>query len=52
MPVISAIVPAHNEAEWIETTLLTLKNLNCVDEIIVVDDGSRDKTGKIRFSAC
>lgn len=46
MPVISAIVPAHNEAEWIETTLLTLKNLNCVDEIIVVDDGSRDKTGE------
>lgn len=46
---ITVIVPAHNEEEYIETSL------NCIldarfdgnKEIIVIDDGSRDKTAEI-----
>lgn len=43
---ITAIIPAHNEAERIGTTLRALQEQNCVDEIIVVDDGSKDQTAE------
>ena len=42
------IVPAYNEEEGIAKTLETV--LNAVDdtyELIVVDDGSKDKTAEI-----
>jgi glycosyltransferase involved in cell wall biosynthesis len=39
-----AIVPAHNEADRISATLEALWNLNGVERMILVDDGSEDKT--------
>jgi len=44
---ISAIVPAYNEAERIEAVLRPLQRASCVDQIIVVDDGSSDATAQI-----
>jgi cellulose synthase/poly-beta-1,6-N-acetylglucosamine synthase-like glycosyltransferase len=47
-PLISIIVPAHNEEECIEGTLETLLEIDYPrKEIIVVDDGSTDKTYEI-----
>lgn len=48
-PVISAIIPAHNESHGIETTVKQVAEIltRCVNndwEIIVVDDGSSDST--------
>lgn len=39
-----AIVPAHNEADRISATLETLWNLKGMERVILVDDGSEDKT--------
>lgn len=41
---ISAIVPAYNEEERINKVLGAIKEAIIIDEIIVVDDGSTDKT--------
>lgn len=42
------IIPAHNEAEYIDKTLDSLLNQTVLaDEIIVVDDHSTDETSKI-----
>lgn len=41
---VSAIVPAYNEEERIETTLKALRGIAQIDEIIVIDDGSLDRT--------
>ncbi|MFC4078202.1 glycosyltransferase family 2 protein [Salinithrix halophila] len=46
-PIISAIIPAYNEEERIETTLRAVRRIPLVDEIIVVDDGSRDATEQL-----
>lgn len=48
----SAVIPAFNEASRIAKTLQELRPH--VDEIIVVDDGSRDQTAKIarELGAC
>jgi glycosyltransferase involved in cell wall biosynthesis len=50
-PYLSVIIPAYNEAERLPKTLLDMdKRLHAVDfsyEIIVVNDGSTDKTAKI-----
>jgi len=42
--VVAAVVPAFNEAEGIEKVLAVLQQVNCLDEIIIVDDGSDDNT--------
>lgn len=51
MPELSIVVPAYNEEELIEGTLKKLKNelkkIKTTWEVIVVDDGSRDKTSNI-----
>lgn len=44
---ISIVLPAKNEAGAIGQTVKTLKQLNRVDEVIVVNDGSIDDTAKI-----
>lgn len=41
---ISCIVSAYNEAENINRVLTILNKINWLDEIIVVDDGSQDRT--------
>ena len=45
---VSIILPARNEEEWIRDSLLSILNLNYPKfEVIVVDDGSTDKTFEI-----
>jgi len=41
---ISIIVPAYNEERKIENTLKRIKQVPIAKEIIVIDDGSKDKT--------
>ena len=42
---ISIIVPAYNEERKIEATLKRIRQIDGPKEIIVIDDGSRDRTG-------
>lgn len=44
-PRVTAVIPAYNEADRIEDTLVNLKSI--VDEIIVIDDASTDNTAEI-----
>ena len=44
---IVAVVPAFNEEKYIESTINNIKKIDIIDEIVVVDDGSTDKTSKI-----
>ena len=44
---VSVVIPAYNEEGVIEATLDKLLNIDQVDEIIVVDDGSSDRTREI-----
>jgi len=44
---VSAIVPAYNEAERIGAVISPLLAASCVDEVIVVDDGSTDGTAEV-----
>lgn len=47
-PRVSVIIPAYNQAEWIEATLHSVLNQTFKDwEAIVVDDGSKDRTGDV-----
>ncbi|MGL5314251.1 MAG: glycosyltransferase family 2 protein [Peptostreptococcaceae bacterium] len=43
-PYISIIIPAYNEENKIKDTLESIKNIETISEVIVVDDGSSDKT--------
>ncbi len=42
--VVSAVVPAYNEEEWVGNTVKALQKIPYISEIIVVDDGSQDRT--------
>ena len=42
--IVSAVIPAFNEADRIEGTIRALRSVKDIDEIIVVDDGSCDGT--------
>ena len=46
-PTVSAIVAAYNEAKTIKPILTTLVNHPKVTEVVVIDDGSTDKTWPI-----
>jgi len=48
---VSAIIPAHNEAEYIGDTVHAAKAIPGVTEVIVVDDASTDHTLEIASSA-
>ena len=50
-PLIAAILPAYNEQHNIATVLQVLHETDMLDEIILVDDGSQDKTGEIMKQA-
>ncbi|MBQ8998099.1 MAG: glycosyltransferase family 2 protein [Clostridium sp.] len=43
-PYISIIIPAYNEEDKIKDTLESIKSIETISQIIVVDDGSSDKT--------
>jgi glycosyltransferase involved in cell wall biosynthesis len=52
MPLLSIVIPAYNEAEFIGALLeriaaVPTESLGYAKEIIVVDDGSKDATGEI-----
>lgn len=44
---IAAVIAAYNEADRIAPVLQTIVDSNLFDEVVVVDDGSTDATGKI-----
>ncbi len=48
---ITVVLPAKNEAGAIQQTVKAIRQLNRVDEIIVVNDGSSDDTGQIAEQA-
>lgn len=51
-PFVAVILPAYNEADRIPLVLEVLKQLDWLDEIIVVDDGSSDATAaRVRTAA-
>ena len=43
-PYISIIIPAYNEEDKIKDTLESIKSIETINQIIVVDDGSSDNT--------
>lgn len=47
MSKVSVLLPAYNEEDRIMETLGAVKSIKCVNEIIVIDDGSEDETYKI-----
>lgn len=44
---VSVVIPAYNEEKGISNVIDAAKNSELVDEVIVVDDGSTDKTGQV-----
>ena len=44
---VTVIVPAYNEAERIVSVLEAINNANLVNHVIVVDDGSTDRTAEM-----
>lgn len=48
---VSVVLPAKNESAAIEQTIKKIKQLNIVDEIIVVNDGSTDDTKQVAGAA-
>lgn len=49
-PMISILIPAHNEEKVIEKTLLSMVRLHYPKEryeVVVINDNSKDKTGEI-----
>lgn len=47
---VAAIVPAYNEAPRLERVLKPLTQADCLEEIIVVNDGSQDRTAEVACS--
>lgn len=46
-----AVIPAYNEAEYIYNTVLNLKKIPAISEILVVDDASTDETAALAKKA-
>lgn len=41
------VVPAYNEQENIRDTIESIRNIELIDEIVIVDDGSTDNTASV-----
>ena len=50
-PFVVALVAAKDEAATIAATVIALRRIDLVDEVLVVDDGSRDGTGQLASAA-
>lgn len=48
---VSVVLPAKNEAAAIGLTIAAIRQLTCVDEIVVVNDGSTDQTLQVAEQA-
>ena len=48
---VSVIIPAYNEENTVAIVVDVIKKVSCVDEIIVVDDGSSDNTAQEAMKA-
>ena len=46
-PYISIIIPAYNEEQRVKNTLESIIDIDTINEVIVVDDGSSDETFKM-----
>ena len=44
---IVALVPAYNEEKNIRPVLEVLKNISVLNQVLVIDDGSKDQTAKV-----
>jgi glycosyltransferase involved in cell wall biosynthesis len=44
-------MPAHNEASRIVDTIRAIRQVEVIDEVIVIDDGSSDETGSVARTA-
>ncbi|MCI9857705.1 glycosyltransferase family 2 protein [Microbacterium proteolyticum] len=55
VPALSIVIPSYNSAPWLPSTIAALgaavENASLTAELIVVDDGSRDDTGRVVESA-
>ncbi|QGT98979.1 Glycosyltransferases involved in cell wall biogenesis [Candidatus Syntrophocurvum alkaliphilum] len=47
MKTITVVIPAYNEQDKIIDTIRTIKQINYINKIIVVNDGSTDKTSEL-----
>lgn len=48
---VAVVIPAKNEAERIEATILSARRIPGVDLVVVVDDGSTDATSAVAMGA-
>jgi hypothetical protein len=46
-PLVTALIPAYNEARGIQAVLEVLRQVELLTEILVIDDGSRDGTAGV-----
>jgi glycosyltransferase involved in cell wall biosynthesis len=51
MPSVAVVIPAYNEADRIAATVKAAKTLPGVDVVVVVDDGSADRTWQAAMDA-
>ncbi|RSL31999.1 glycosyltransferase family 2 protein [Salibacterium salarium] len=49
---ISVIIPAYNEEQHLRTTLKAIRKAGWADELIGINDGSRDGTGRLMEKYC
>jgi polyisoprenyl-phosphate glycosyltransferase len=47
----SALIPAYNEETTVGSVISTARRAGCVDEVIVISDGSTDRTSQVACAA-